>query len=174
MVFVRAGVLLWSSVFLVFVCAGVDVGVGVGVGVPLTLKIGFDELLFSINDDSLRVLRCPSTQTRPSTWTRSSLFWTKTTAWTRRTRYTAWKSRTVIAFKPLSPLLSIVRYCSKACSLGWAWGGLVGRSLGSLRSVLYDYRVHLELDQSTRSMKLPLEKYTGEPDAVVGSWVLLE
>ena len=33
---------------------------------------------------------------------------------------------------------------------------------------LYDYRVHLELDQSTRSMKLPLEKYTGEPDAVVG------
>ena len=23
-------------------------------------------------------------------------------------------------------------------------------------------------------MKLPLEKYTGEPDAVVGSWILLE
>ena len=43
MVFVCAGVLLWSSVFLVFVCAGV--------GVPLTLKIGFDELLFSIHDD---------------------------------------------------------------------------------------------------------------------------
>ena len=30
------------------------------------------------------------------------------------------KSRTVIGFKPLSPLLSTVRYCSEACSLGWA------------------------------------------------------
>ena len=40
MVFVCAGVLWWSSVFLVFVCAGV--GVGVGVGVPLTRKISFD------------------------------------------------------------------------------------------------------------------------------------
>ena len=49
MVFVCAGVLLWSSVFLVFVCAGV--GAGVGVGVPFTLKISFDELLFSINDE---------------------------------------------------------------------------------------------------------------------------
>ena len=39
---------------------------------------------------------------------------------------------------------------------------------------LYEYRVHLELDQRTRSMKLPLEKYTGEPDAVVRSWGLLE
>ena len=137
MVFVCAGVLLWSSVVLVFVCAGVGVGVGAGVvvGVPLTLKISFDELLFSINDVSLRVSRCPSTQTRTSTRTTSLLFWTKTTSWTRGTRYTAWKSRTVIAFKPLSPLLSTVRYCSDTCSLGWAWGGLVGRSLGSLRSL---------------------------------------
>ena len=39
---------------------------------------------------------------------------------------------------------------------------------------LYDYRVHLEVDQSTRSMKLPLQRYSGDPGAVVGSWVLLE
>ena len=39
---------------------------------------------------------------------------------------------------------------------------------------LYDYCVQLEVDQSTRKMKLPLEKYSGDPDAAVGSWVLLE
>ena len=39
---------------------------------------------------------------------------------------------------------------------------------------LYDYCVQLEVDQSTRKMKLPLDKYTGDSDAAVGSWVLLE
>ena len=39
---------------------------------------------------------------------------------------------------------------------------------------IYDYLVQLDLDQSTRSMKLPLEMYSGDPDAVLGSWVLLE
>ena len=39
---------------------------------------------------------------------------------------------------------------------------------------LYDYRVHLEVDQSTRGMKLPLQRYSGDPGAVVGSWVLLD
>ncbi|CAB1098731.1 unnamed protein product [Ectocarpus sp. CCAP 1310/34] len=39
---------------------------------------------------------------------------------------------------------------------------------------LYDYCVQLELDESTRKMKLPLDKYSGDPDAAVGSWVLLE
>ena len=34
--------------------------------------------------------------------------------------------------------------------------------------------MQLDLDQSTRSMKLPLEMYSGDPDAVLGSWVLLE
>ena len=34
--------------------------------------------------------------------------------------------------------------------------------------------MQLDLDQSTRSMKLPLEMYGGDPDAVSGSWVLLE
>lgn len=59
--------------------------------------------------------------------------------------------------------------------LGMRWfGGLITRQSQERPCHLYDYRVLLEVDQSTRSMKLPLEKYTGEPDAVVGSWVLLE
>ena len=59
--------------------------------------------------------------------------------------------------------------------LGMGWfGRSITRQYQERTRHLYDYRVHLELDQSTRSMKLPLEKYTGEPDAVVGSWVLLE
>ena len=57
--------------------------------------------------------------------------------------------------------------------LGW-FGGSITRQPQERTRHLYDYRVHLERDQSTRSMKLPLKKYTGEPDAVVGSWVLLE
>ena len=41
-------------------------------------------------------------------------------------------------------------------------------------SRLYDYRVILHSDGSTRSMKLPLESYSTDDDAGVGSWVLLE
>ena len=58
-------------------------------------------------------------------------------------------------------------------SLGWAWRLITRQSQKRTRHS-YDYRVQLDLDQSTRSMKLPLEKYNGDPDAVVGSWVLLE
>ena len=39
---------------------------------------------------------------------------------------------------------------------------------------MYDYRVHLEEDQSVRSMKLPLGAYNTETSAAVGAWVLLE
>ncbi|CAB1108677.1 unnamed protein product [Ectocarpus sp. CCAP 1310/34] len=39
---------------------------------------------------------------------------------------------------------------------------------------LYDYCEQLELDQSARKMKLPLDNYSGDSDAAVGSWVLLE
>ncbi|CAN0237471.1 unnamed protein product, partial [Ectocarpus sp. 6 AP-2014] len=58
-------------------------------------------------------------------------------------------------------------------SLGW-FGGLITRQSQERTRHLYDYRVHFELDQSTRGMKLPLEKYSEDADAVVGSWVLLE
>ena len=34
--------------------------------------------------------------------------------------------------------------------------------------------MQLDLDQSTRSMKLPLEIDSGDPEAVLGSWVSLE
>ena len=57
--------------------------------------------------------------------------------------------------------------------MSW-FGGLTTRQSQERTRHLYDYRVHIELDQSTRSMKLPLEKYNGDPDAVVGSWFLLE
>ena len=59
--------------------------------------------------------------------------------------------------------------------LGMGWfGGLNTRQSQQRTRHLYDYRVHLEQDQSTSSMKLQLEKYSGDPDVVVGSWVLLE
>ncbi|CBJ33249.1 C2H2 zinc finger protein [Ectocarpus siliculosus] len=57
--------------------------------------------------------------------------------------------------------------------LGMGWfGGLIIQQ--SPQRHLYDYCVQLEVDHSTRKMKLPLDKYSGDPDAAVGSWVLLE
>lgn len=57
--------------------------------------------------------------------------------------------------------------------MGW-FGGLITRQSQQRTRQFYDYRVHFEEDQSTCSMKLPLEKYSGDPDAVMGSWVLLK
>ena len=57
--------------------------------------------------------------------------------------------------------------------MGW-FGGLISRQSQERTRHIYDYLVQLHLDQSTRSMKLPLEMYGGDPDAVLGSWVLLE
>ena len=58
--------------------------------------------------------------------------------------------------------------------MGW-FGGLITRQSQERTRHIFDYyRVQLDLDQSTRSMKLPLEMYGGDPDAVLGSWVLLE
>ena len=57
--------------------------------------------------------------------------------------------------------------------MGW-FGGLITRQSQERTRHIFDYRVQLDLDQSTRSMKLPLEMYSGNPDAVLGSWVLLE
>ena len=39
---------------------------------------------------------------------------------------------------------------------------------------MYDYRVHLEQDQSVRSMKLPLDSYSTDLSAAMGACVLLE
>ncbi|CAB1104605.1 unnamed protein product [Ectocarpus sp. CCAP 1310/34] len=59
--------------------------------------------------------------------------------------------------------------------LGMGWfGGVITRQSQERTRHLYDYHMHLDLDQSTRSMKLPLEMYREDPDAVVGSWILLE
>lgn len=58
--------------------------------------------------------------------------------------------------------------------LGMRWfGGLITRQSQECTRHLCDHRVQLEQDQSTRSLKLLLEKYSGDP-AVVGSRVLLE
>ena len=44
--------------------------------------------------------------------------------------------------------------------LGMGWfGGMITRQSQERTRHLYDYRVHLEVDQSTRSMKLPLQMY---------------
>ena len=54
--------------------------------------------------------------------------------------------------------------------MGW-FGALI--IYQSPQRHLYDYCVQLEVDHSTGKMKLPLGKYSRDPDAV-GSWVLLE
>lgn len=59
--------------------------------------------------------------------------------------------------------------------LGMGWfGGLITRKSQERTKNVYDYRVHLEADQSVRSMKLPLAAYSTENTAAVGAWVLLE
>ncbi|CAB1101004.1 unnamed protein product [Ectocarpus sp. CCAP 1310/34] len=59
--------------------------------------------------------------------------------------------------------------------LGMGWfGGLITQQSQKDTRHLYDYCVQLELDQSKRKMKLPFDKYSGDSDAAVGSWVLLE
>ena len=42
--------------------------------------------------------------------------------------------------------------------MGW-FGGLIARQSQERTRHIYDYLVQLDLDQSTRSMKLPLEMY---------------
>ena len=58
-------------------------------------------------------------------------------------------------------------------SMGW-FGGLITRKSQERTKEVYDYRVHLEEDQSVRSMKLPLGAYSTETSAAVGAWVLLQ
>ncbi|CAB1110559.1 unnamed protein product [Ectocarpus sp. CCAP 1310/34] len=53
--------------------------------------------------------------------------------------------------------------------MGWFRGLITQQSQKDTRH-LYDYCMQLELDQSTRKMKLPLDKYSGDSDAAVGSW----
>ncbi|CAN0469782.1 unnamed protein product, partial [Laminaria digitata] len=58
--------------------------------------------------------------------------------------------------------------------LGMGWfRGLITRKAHTRTSHLYDFRVFLETDGSTRSLKLPLAKYSGDGAAAEGSWALL-
>ena len=54
------------------------------------------------------------------------------------------------------------------------FGGLITRQSQERTKHMYDYRVHLAEDQSVRSLKLPLDAYSTDPNAWVGAWVLLE
>ena len=58
-------------------------------------------------------------------------------------------------------------------SMEW-FGGLITRKSQERTKDLYDYRVHLEEDQSVRSLKLPLGAYSTESSAAGGAWVLLQ
>ena len=58
-------------------------------------------------------------------------------------------------------------------SLGW-FGGLITHQNQERTKHVYDYRVHLVEDQSVRSVKLPLDACSTDPNAGVGAWVLLE
>ena len=57
--------------------------------------------------------------------------------------------------------------------LRW-FGGRISRKAQERIRHVYDYRVVLERDESTRSMKLPLELYGTDEQAALGAWVLLE
>ncbi|CAB1096612.1 unnamed protein product [Ectocarpus sp. CCAP 1310/34] len=52
------------------------------------------------------------------------------------------------------------------------FGGLITQQSQKDTRHLYDYCVQLELDQSTHKMKLPLNKYSGDSDAALGSCFL--
>ena len=56
--------------------------------------------------------------------------------------------------------------------MGW-FRGVITRKAQARTSHLYDFRVFLETDGSTRSMKLPLAKYSVDGVAAEGSWVPL-
>lgn len=57
--------------------------------------------------------------------------------------------------------------------MGW-FGGLTTRKSQRQAKEEYDYRVHLEQDQSARGMKLSFGAYSTEAIAAVAAWVILE
>ena len=57
--------------------------------------------------------------------------------------------------------------------LGWFGGKIMRRAQERTRDK-YDYRVMLNEDESTHSMRLPIEEYDVDENAGVGAWVLLE
>lgn len=55
---------------------------------------------------------------------------------------------------------------------GWVQGVITRQAQARTRH-LYDYRVFLDSEGSTRSMKLPLAKYSVDGASAEGSWALL-
>ena len=56
--------------------------------------------------------------------------------------------------------------------MGW-FRGVITRKAQARTSDRHDFRVFLETDGSTRSVKLPLAKYSVDGAAAEGSWALL-
>lgn len=56
--------------------------------------------------------------------------------------------------------------------MGWVTGVITRQAQARTRH-RYDFRVSLDSDGSTRSVKLPLDLYSADRDAEVGSWALL-
>ena len=57
--------------------------------------------------------------------------------------------------------------------LGWIGGKITRRAQERTRDK-YDYRVMLNEDESTHSMRVPIEEYDVDENAGLGAWVLLE
>ena len=65
--------------------------------------------------------------------------------------------------------------CGVFVKLGLGWfGGVITRRVHQKWRHDHDYRVILQADRSTRSMKLPLESYNTNEGNGVGAWVLLD
>ena len=58
--------------------------------------------------------------------------------------------------------------------LGWFGGVITRRAQKKRNSLEHGYRLILHVDQSTHSMKLPLNACSTEENSVVGAWVRLE
>ena len=62
---------------------------------------------------------------------------------------------------------------SCGATVGW-FGGKITRRAQERTRDKYDYRVMLNEDEGTHSMKLLIEEYDVDENAGVGAWVLLE
>lgn len=81
--------------------------------------------------------------------------------------YTLWN-------KPPAALTAALAKQRIMLRLGVGWvNGVITRQAQARTHHLYDFRVFLDNDGSTRSMRLPLDQYSADFDTELGSWALL-
>ena len=73
----------------------------------------------------------------------------------------------------ISLVVLVQRVVLLRMGLGW-FGGKITRRAQACTRDKYDYRVMLNEDESTHSMRLPIEEYDVDENAGVGAWVLRE